>query len=87
MFDGTIERTSCITKHDDFSFMSNRRVLIQVAPLLRDRCGRGYRHRGGQTENELVTKMYFLEILHLTLALINKQVLLTFGSLTKKIIP
>ena len=52
MFDGTIERVSCITKDDDFSSMSNRSVLLQVAPLLRDRCGRGYRRRGGQTENE-----------------------------------
>lgn len=52
MFDGTIERATCITKHDDFSSMNNQSVLHQVAPLLRDRGGRGYRRRVGQTENQ-----------------------------------
>ncbi len=52
MFDGSIERISCITKHDDFSSMTNRSVLLQVAPLLRDRNGRGYRRRAGQSENQ-----------------------------------
>ena len=52
MFDGSIEQISCITKHDDFSAMTNRSVLTQVAPLLRDRNGRGYRRRDGQTQNQ-----------------------------------
>ena len=56
MFDGSIERISCITKHDDFSAMTNRSVLTQVAPLLRDRNGRGYRRRDGQTQNQYVWK-------------------------------
>ena len=51
-FDGSIERVSCITKHDDFSPMINRSVLLQVGPLLRDKNGRGYRRRDGQTENQ-----------------------------------
>ena len=51
-FDGSIERVRCITKHDDFSSMTNRAVLLQVAPLLRDKNGRGYRRRDGQTENQ-----------------------------------
>ena len=34
-FDGSIDRVRCITKHDDFSSMTNRAVLLQVAPLLR----------------------------------------------------
>lgn len=54
MFDGSIERISCITKHDDFSAMTNRSVLTQVAPLLRDRNGRGYRRRDGQTQNQFL---------------------------------
>lgn len=55
MFDGSIERVSCITKHDDFAAMNNRSVLLQVVPLLRDRAGKGYRRRAGQTENQLVS--------------------------------
>ena len=50
-FDGSIERVSCITNHDDFS-MTNRSVLLQVGPLLRDKNGRGYRRRDGQTETQ-----------------------------------
>ncbi|XP_029203196.2 uncharacterized protein LOC114967358 [Acropora millepora] len=52
MFDGSIERVSCITQHDDFSPMTNRSVLLQVGPLLRDKNGRGYRRRDGQTEGQ-----------------------------------
>ena len=51
-FDGSIERIKCITKHDDFAAMTNRTVLLQVGPLLRDKNGRGYRRRDGQTENQ-----------------------------------
>lgn len=51
-FDGSIERIKCITKHDDFEAMTNRTVLLQVGPLLRDKNGRGYRRRDGQTENQ-----------------------------------
>ena len=51
-FDGSIEHVNCITKHDDFSAMTNRTVLLQVAPLLRDKNGKGYRRRDGQTENQ-----------------------------------
>ena len=52
MFDGSIERISYITQHEDYSTMTNRSVLSQVAPLLRDRNGRGYRRRDGQTQNQ-----------------------------------
>ena len=52
MFDGSIERVSCITQHDDFSPMTNRSVLLQVGPLLRDKNGRGYRCCDGQTEGQ-----------------------------------
>lgn len=53
-FDGSIERVSCITNHDDFSSMTNRSVLLQVGPLLRDKNGRGYRRRDGQTETQFL---------------------------------
>lgn len=59
MFDGSIERISCITRHDDYSAMTNQSVLTQVAPLLRDRNGRGYRRRDGQTQNQLSIKVAF----------------------------
>ena len=46
-FDGSIEHVKCITKHGDFPAMTNRSVLLQV-----DKSGKGYRRRGGQTENQ-----------------------------------
>ena len=52
IFDGSIARVKCLTKHDDFGPMINRTVLLQVGPLLRDKNGRGYRRRDGQTENQ-----------------------------------
>ena len=42
MFDGSIERIKCITEHVDFAPMTNKTVLLQVGPLLRDKNGRGY---------------------------------------------
>ncbi|XP_044171415.1 uncharacterized protein LOC114971919 [Acropora millepora] len=53
-FDGSIEHLKCITKHGDFSAMTNRTVLLQVGPLLRDKNGKGYRRRDGQTENQFL---------------------------------
>ncbi|XP_068689522.1 uncharacterized protein [Montipora foliosa] len=50
-FDGSIERLNCVTQHEDFEALTNRTVLLQVAPLLRDKNGRGYRRRTGVTEN------------------------------------
>ena len=48
------ERISCITRHDDFLPRSHRAISLQVAPLLRDCKGRGYRHgrRADQTERK-----------------------------------
>ncbi|KAK3715355.1 hypothetical protein QZH41_010170, partial [Actinostola sp. cb2023] len=54
VFDGSIERVKCVTEHEDYSSMSNRAVLLQVAPLVKDRDGRGYRRRAGVSENEFV---------------------------------
>ncbi|XP_068737892.1 uncharacterized protein [Montipora capricornis] len=54
VFDGSIETISCITQHEDYSALTNRTVLLQVAPLLRDQNGRAYRRRTGVHENEFV---------------------------------
>ena len=48
-FDGSIERLSCVTQHEDYEALTNRTVLLQVAPLLRDKNGRSYRRRTGVT--------------------------------------
>lgn len=56
-FDGSIERISCITQHGDYVALTNRTVLLQVAPLLRDKDGRTYRRRTGVPENEWVSAM------------------------------
>ncbi len=53
-FDGSFERISCITQHDDYTALTNRTVLLQVAPLLTDKDGRKYRRRSGVSENESV---------------------------------
>ena len=52
VFDGSIERIKCITQHEDYAAITNRAVLQQVAPLLRDKSGRTYRQRGGVSKNE-----------------------------------
>ena len=36
-FDGSIEKISCITEHEDYGAMTNRAVLLQVGPLLKHR--------------------------------------------------
>ena len=51
-FDGSIEWISSITQHDDYAVLMNRMVLLQVAPLLRDKDGRTYRRQSGVPENE-----------------------------------
>ena len=50
-FDGSIERISCITQHEDYMALTNRTMLLQVAPLLRDKDGRTYHRRAGVPEN------------------------------------
>ena len=51
-FDGSVERITCITQHEDYVALTNRTVLMQVAPLLRDTSGRTYRRRTGVPEEE-----------------------------------
>eukprot|EP00112_Aurelia_sp_Birch-Aquarium-sp1_P011559 Seg2427.12 transcript_id=Seg2427.12/GoldUCD/mRNA.D3Y31 product="hypothetical protein" protein_id=Seg2427.12/GoldUCD/D3Y31 len=51
-FDGSIERIKCVTEHEDFLALMHPAVLKQVAPLLKNRDGRTYRQRAGQTLNE-----------------------------------
>ena len=52
VFDGSSERIYCITEHEDYDAITNRAVLVQVAPLLRDKSGSTYRRRGGMSQNE-----------------------------------
>ena len=52
MFDGSIERINYITKHEDFNTITNRAVLLQVAPLLKRQDGGTYRRRSGGSEDE-----------------------------------
>ena len=54
VFDGSIERIKCITQHKDYDAITNRAVLLQVAPLLRNHDGGTYRRQGGMSENESV---------------------------------
>ena len=41
-----------MTQHEDYAAMTNQTVLTQVGPMLKDRNGKGYRRRTGQSENE-----------------------------------
>ena len=52
VFDGSIENIECITQHEDYAAMSNKTVLLQVAPLLRNQDGQSFRRRNGVSENE-----------------------------------
>ena len=52
VFDGTIEKIKCITQHEDYKAHTNESVLLDVAPLLRDKNGRSYRRASGQSRNE-----------------------------------
>ncbi|XP_027049084.1 uncharacterized protein LOC113676609 [Pocillopora damicornis] len=54
MFDGSIERINYITKHEDFNTITNRAVLLQVAPLLKRQDGGTYRRRSGGSEDEFI---------------------------------
>ena len=42
----------CILNHPDFSPLTNRTVLEQVGPLLRDKDGRHYRRRNDVAQNK-----------------------------------
>ena len=41
-FDGSVDTITCITQHKDYAALTNRTVLIQVAPLLRGANGSTY---------------------------------------------
>ncbi|XP_028416841.1 uncharacterized protein LOC114541050 [Dendronephthya gigantea] len=43
IFDGSIEKFKCVTQHEDYAAMTNRTVLENVGPMLKDRNGRSYR--------------------------------------------
>jgi hypothetical protein len=42
----------CIVEHEDYSHLTHRAVLTEVAPLLRDKNGKRYKRQTGATENE-----------------------------------
>ena len=39
-------------RNEDYAAMTNQTVLTQVGPMLKDRNGKDYRRRTGQSENE-----------------------------------
>ena len=39
-FDGTIESIKCITQKENFEAMTNKAVLVNVGPLLKDKDGK-----------------------------------------------
>ena len=45
VFDGSIENITCITQHQDYDAITNRAVLLHVAPLLRNKDGGTYHHQ------------------------------------------
>ena len=52
VFDGSIEKISCVTLHEEYIAMTHPAVLENVGPLLKDKEGRSYRRRTGQHQNE-----------------------------------
>ena len=46
------QNAGCITDHEDFGPLTNKTVLLEVAPLLRNRDGKRYRRQPGNTENQ-----------------------------------
>lgn len=53
VFDGSIEKISCVTLHEEYTIMTHATVLKNVGSLLRDQDGRSYKRRRIH-ENELV---------------------------------
>ena len=49
------EDISCITQHEDYSAVTNTAVLQMTAPLLKDKDGRSYRQRAGQSKEQSVS--------------------------------
>ena len=49
---GSIERINFITEHEDYGHHTSESVLSMVAPLPRDRNGRGYRRTAGESKNK-----------------------------------
>ena len=52
VFDGSIEHIKCITEHEDYPALTNRTVLLQLAPLLKHEDGSKYKKHTGGSENE-----------------------------------
>ena len=52
VFDGLIDTHVCIIQHEDFVAIVNTTNLKMVAALLKDRQGKNYMKKHGQSENE-----------------------------------
>ena len=53
-FDGTTESIKCIAQKENFEAMTNKAVLVNVGPLLKDKDGNRYHLCAGTPENEEV---------------------------------
>ena len=63
-FDGSIEKIKCITEHEDYDAISNKAVLLQVAPLLRNKDGRGYLKLTGKEQKTVqISLLLYVKIL------------------------
>ena len=56
------EDISCIIEHEDYRAVTNEAVLMMTGPLLKDKNGRSYKRRAGQSKNQYV--FYSLESIH-----------------------
>lgn len=54
VFEGVAEDVKCITRFVDYKAVTNKAVLELVGPMLKDKKGRCYKRRAGQTKNEYV---------------------------------
>lgn len=54
VFDGSIEHIKCVTQHENYGAIANQGVLLQLAPLSRNKDGGTYRRRGGVSQNEFI---------------------------------
>ena len=52
MFDRLTDTYACTTQHEDHAALVNMTIFKMVATLLKDRQGKNYKKKHGQSENE-----------------------------------
>lgn len=52
VFEGVAEEVKCVTNFGDYKAITNKAVLELVGPMLKDKKGKAYKRRAGQTKNE-----------------------------------